>query len=271
MTQVYTPEPFEALEESRTSVLAILSLIAGLVCFIPGVGALGVILGVAALLLIGGSGGRLSGRGLAITGIVLGLLFSMLWIGAAIGVRQAFAEVNKAIIPMREAMVAFDAGDSTKIEKALADGNAVSAPAPKLAAFRDAYQREFGKFQSIPDGLLEMIQGSMKFAPVMQKYQQPGQMGGFIPIPSQFEKGEALILLAIPQNVQNPQGLPIADVVIESMDGKRVALSDFNDDGTLKAPAAAPADPAAPAPGQGEPESPAAPPADGKSDEKSGG
>ncbi len=78
-----------ALEPRRTSVMAILSLVCGLVCVVPGIGVLATIFGITSLVGINRSRGRVGGTGLAITGIVLGLLFSMIWIGILYAARQA--------------------------------------------------------------------------------------------------------------------------------------------------------------------------------------
>src|SRR5690349_14731093 len=85
-----------ALEPQRTSILAILALICALICIIPGMGLLAAILGISAAIGISGSRGRVGGMGLAIAGIVLGLLFSMIWVGIVLGSRQAlgFAQSN---------------------------------------------------------------------------------------------------------------------------------------------------------------------------------
>ena len=76
-------------EAERTSVMAILSLVCSLICCIPGLGILGSLLGVFALIGIGGSRGRVGGKGLAISGIIIGILMTVIWIGAFIGFNQS--------------------------------------------------------------------------------------------------------------------------------------------------------------------------------------
>ena len=65
----------------RTSALAVLSLILSLACCIPGLGLLGAGLGVGALIGISGSRGRVGGKGLAVAGIIVGILVSVAWVG----------------------------------------------------------------------------------------------------------------------------------------------------------------------------------------------
>ncbi|MGQ0628420.1 MAG: DUF4190 domain-containing protein, partial [Phycisphaerales bacterium] len=69
------PAGFEAWNDSpseapKLSILAILSLVLSILCITAPIG---LICGIAALFTISGSGGRKSGRGLAIGGIVLGV------------------------------------------------------------------------------------------------------------------------------------------------------------------------------------------------------
>lgn len=68
----------EYVGEQRLSLMALFSLIFSLICFVPGAGLVGALLGIGGLVSIGKSRGRLTGKGLAITGLVLGLILSVL-------------------------------------------------------------------------------------------------------------------------------------------------------------------------------------------------
>ncbi|MFT3686749.1 MAG: DUF4190 domain-containing protein [Phycisphaerales bacterium] len=68
--------------QARTSMLAISSLVCSLICCLPGLSILGTLLGAAAVFRISASNGRRRGLGLAIAGIVIGLMVSVCYIGA---------------------------------------------------------------------------------------------------------------------------------------------------------------------------------------------
>jgi len=75
-----SPEDQMPVSEKSTHGLSIASLICSLICCIPALGLIGAALGVFALIAIGGNAGKYKGRGLAIAGIIIGLLITVLWI-----------------------------------------------------------------------------------------------------------------------------------------------------------------------------------------------
>ena len=70
------PSDEPAFESGKTSGLAISSLICSIICCLPFTTIPGILLGAGALLSIG-KNAALRGRGLAITGIVLGVIFTI--------------------------------------------------------------------------------------------------------------------------------------------------------------------------------------------------
>ena len=83
---------------ARTSVLAILAVVAAVICFLPGTGLLAILLGVAALVAIGGSNGRLEGRGAALSGIILGVITTTLWAAVGFGALQGWTFYTKNLV-----------------------------------------------------------------------------------------------------------------------------------------------------------------------------
>src|SRR5690554_4311904 len=69
----------------RLSIPAVLALISSLVCCIPGLGVLGVLLGLVGILSISRSNGRLTGMPAAIAGMALGVLVTVAWVALAVG------------------------------------------------------------------------------------------------------------------------------------------------------------------------------------------
>ncbi len=100
----------EIAAPQRTSILAILSLVCSLICLIPGTGVLAAIFGISALVGIRGSRGRVGGTGLAIAGLIVGLLFTMVWIGIVVGMNALMQEfTGKLVAPMNQAIISMDA------------------------------------------------------------------------------------------------------------------------------------------------------------------
>lgn len=255
MNQIYASDTFDpALEPPRTSVLAIVALVLSLICFIPGFGALGVLLGVIAIVMIAGSQGRLSGNGLAVSAIVLGLIISVVWIGVGIGVNQAIVAVKTQLVaPVNQALVALGQGDVKAIRGLLSPNANARFSDDQIEAFRAASQAEFGAFRSIPDGIFAGIQSYAKFGQQMQKYQaQPGQASDKIPIPAEFEKTPVLVVLQVDPPTGSPSSsgpaplIPLKDITIEALGGKAISLSDFATPAPGAPPAAAPTAPPAP-------------------------
>lgn len=188
-------EMFEPAQR-RTSVLAILSLIAGLLCFIPGAGALATIFGGAAVIFISQSRGRLGGLGLAITGIVLGLVFTLVQILIVVGASNALNVFTGRIIGPADAMVKSaltgdHTGGRTLLTKRASDGITNA----QLDDFAQRVTAELGAYQGTPKSILEFFAGYGEVGPLLQPFQ--GGQNEFIPFPAKFDKGTALIVLQV--------------------------------------------------------------------------
>lgn len=239
----------EMPKEERTSVLAILSLIFGIVC-IPGFGVLGAILGVASLYFIGSAGGRLAGRGLAIAGIVISLLVTFLWVVILWGASSVLGAVNSgAIVPVSTLMKEIDSGNFAEAKSRLTGVAGQKITDADFAAFVAAYQAELGAFKAGPDGPVAWITDMAEMGPVMQRFQgQNNQM----PIPASFANDKAILAITMDRTSTNPSGggaqseLPISNIQIFTKSGKVFTLYDPDNRPIAPEGGAAPGDPAAP-------------------------
>ncbi len=183
--------------DQRTSLLAVFSLVFSLVCCIPGTGAIGAILGGASLVAINSARGRLRGTGMAVTGIVLGLVVTTVWILMFVTFGSALKMVDQALLkPVSVLITGIDEGDATKVNAATANMAIPQVTDEQVRAFRDAYQAELGSFQSMPSTLIELIRGYMASGPQMQNYRGQDSM----PVPATFDKGQAVLLVQMDQN-----------------------------------------------------------------------
>lgn len=176
----------------RTSVLAVIALVFGLVCFIPGLGAIGAICGVAALFLISQSRGRLGGMGLAIAGILLGLLFTALQIGLIVGALQIQRKFRDEVLaPMGAMFVAIEAGDFASARQHFVAPHAAQITDADFEKFRTAYHEKVGVFKEPPRSVVEFFSAYASFGSAMQKLQ--GRQDS-APFPAIFANGPALVV-----------------------------------------------------------------------------
>lgn len=236
--------------EPTLSVMAVLALIFSILCLTAPVG---VILGIAALVLIAGSGGRKYGKGLAISAIVVGLLFTT-FIGAiAIGGRQMLKLAEQqAFAPVGEMMTAIETQDHAKARVMFTDALSAQVSDAQLDAFRDQYRTEMGAFKNVPAGLGNIIQAYSQSGPAMQQMQarmaQHSRGQTDIPIPGVFENGSGIVVVQL--NTSSPGVAPgsaksVQNIALLTNSGKLILLVD-----PAPAPEAVPtvADPKLPAP-----------------------
>jgi hypothetical protein len=235
--------------EQRTSVMAILSLVLSLICFIPGFGLIGAILGVTALLVIGGSQGRLSGRGLAVGGIIMGLLFTMIWGGIGIGAMRLGNYFNTgALQPVSVTIKAIDDGDYATAKAQFASPTKEALTDAEIEAFRTAYKAELGGYKASPTGLWDFMAQMGAAGQMMNRFQGSQNL---IPIPLTFEKGLGVLAVQVSQNGGGPgaiNSLPFTNFELITPSGKSIILYDPNNRPLPSAPAAptAPTAPTAP-------------------------
>lgn len=187
-----------------------MALVFGIICFIPFLGVLGIVFGIAGLIVINRSRGRLAGTGMAIAGLILGLLFTALWGAIAIGMSQALSYVVREIVkPTNQFMQAVDQKDYATARQVLDATGQSLATDEAFAQFGDAIRGELGAFKGIPESWSELFAAYGEIGPLFQAAQNmqgPGRQDGMIPVPVRFENGNALLFVWFepPKGKQQP-------------------------------------------------------------------
>ncbi len=202
-------------EPERTSILAILSLVFGALGCCGGVTSiLGIPMAIISMIGISKSKGRIGGMGLAIGGLVVGLLTLALWVGVVFGLGGMMKVAITQFGATTEAILTdvqngdFDAarnnfgspGDQTSDEE--------------FVAFAAAYTTDLGQYVSMPDGFGDLINGYMAVGPLIQPYQN---RQGYVPMPAQFDTGWVLVIYIMDPNGQGPvgaNGMPLPEELI---------------------------------------------------------
>jgi hypothetical protein len=218
----FNPDAFDAPE--RTSALAVASLVLSLICCIPGLGLLGAGLGVGSIISIGGSRGRVGGKGLAIAGILIGMLVTFAWVGVYLSAQAIMGEASQVLYGrMHTAMEEVEAGNYDGA-RAQFDGAAAGATDEQFEAFRAAYRSNLGSFQSVPTKWSDIFSAYMQVGQQIQNYQGRQNM---IPIPANFDNGPSLMLAWV-----DPTGgsgsadpkIPMSDLWVVLADGTEIRL-----------------------------------------------
>ena len=238
-------------EPERTSIAAVLSLISSLICCLPAVPLLGIVLGALALIGIGRSNGRVGGRGLAVAGIVLGILFTVAQIGIGIGVKFGFDEWIKMHGPVARVFADLDSDQFDSARTALG-GDLASVGDADMAAFRDAYTAEVGSFVSSPQSMGELFGVWGQVGPQFQAVQM---RQNYMPIFLNFDSGPVLAAIEFdPYQKATGQGplgeLYIVDLWVVTPGGDVIELSDFVTEAPAGVPAATPEPETEEAPGE---------------------
>lgn len=195
-------------EPARTSIMAILSLVCSIVC-IPGLGVLGVVLAIASLFAISGSRGRLAGKGIAISGLIVGMLFTCIWVGAFVLVLRAQRQFGTVFVPaLTSVFTSIDQGDFQKARVEM--GLAGSVTDEEFQTFRAAYQAQAGTFVSMPDRFIPLASLAIKASTLMNT---PPPLPGSIPMPADFTKGVVVIFVQVQPGRAATKGAPLPPIL----------------------------------------------------------
>jgi hypothetical protein len=225
----FDAEPMDlAPPASRTSVLAVTSLVLSLICCIPGLGAIGTLLGVGAMVAISRSAGRVRGMGLAIAGIVLGLLFTLGWIALAVGLTITF----QGVASYSDMLAAVQANDRQTVDTWLTPGAQAALNDEDLTGFRDAYTADYGEFVGVPSSLGGILAGYMAVGQQIQPAQLDAESAGYnrneaIPVAATFDSGPGLVIVVPDQSGQTAPGgmMPaVRNIAFVAHDGSLVWL-----------------------------------------------
>ncbi len=210
----------------KTSVLAILSLVCSLICFIPGLSAIGSLLGVFGLIRISTSNGKIKGSGLAIAGIVIGVLVSLLWIGGAVALQQ----VSKGYVNMAQIMPDIDSGSYDSARGQLSSATRPFATDEAFEEFKAAYTADAGAFTGMPEGLWELLMTFGELGQAQDPNTIPERPYGNqqAPISGKFANGPRWIIIGINSGESNDAGTfrALDNVGVWASDGSIIWLVD---------------------------------------------
>ncbi|MBY0309320.1 MAG: DUF4190 domain-containing protein [Phycisphaerales bacterium] len=199
--------------QARTSVLAILSLVCSLICCIPGLGALAAVLGGVALIRISGSNGRRSGVGLAIAGIIIGLVVTVIWGAVAVGAVTVLDKAGRLFTPIIQTVASDDA---SRMRAAVSPALAAAATDDDWKRFRAAISSELGDVNPTGTNAVQLIKQYSEVGRLMQGKQ--GSTNAF-PIPLIGDKGKGILMVHLPRNTHvstpgpNGPGSPAGEVL----------------------------------------------------------
>lgn len=238
----------EPLIAQRVSGLSIASLVFGLLCCIPGSGFVGVVLGISGLVAIGRSRGRLSGRGFALAGLLLGLLGTLLWIGGALGLLY---QLNQFTVYERVVESA-QRGDHAAFRKALSPAASAALTDAQIDDFGRHTADQWGTSRGVPQGVPDWFASYSTVLDALEhaKIQVPAP--DTIPLPLKCDRGLAPAVFNIDPRSTGPSGAASVDNIgIVGKDGALIWLRDPSAPATPKSPAPpatgeAPAPPSAP-------------------------
>ena len=182
--------------QPKLSILAVVSLVLSLLCITA---PLGLICGIAAIFTISASAGRKTGRGLAIAGIIIGLLLSSLIVATLVGANQmAVIYVREVVAPAGTMVEAVEKKDYAAVRAALLPTSAAALTDADIDTFENELRTKAGTFSGTPTSIMELFSLMSQSGQSMNGKQQGRQpSGAMIPAPLPFANGPIMFLLHI--------------------------------------------------------------------------
>lgn len=248
-------DSFQPQSPQKTSGLAIAALICSLIFCIPGLALIGLILGIIAIVVIGGSEGRVKGKGLATAAVIISLIVGALWVGGiVIGFRVSEGQRTQMQQPTYSAFTKLDAGDVSEFRALLAPNVKANITDAEILAFRDAYKEKVGTFQGEPQDFKSIMAMAsvLKDGSLIIKLQQTASVKGVMPLPAAFSKLPGTIVIAsdtIKSGMDYALATPtfvgtVVDIAVATPNQPAIFLSDFIGKKALPAPNTKPPAPA---------------------------
>lgn len=143
----FDAEQFHPAEERTTSGLAIASLVCSLICCIPGLPLIGALLGLGGVVTIP-KNPRVKGTSMAVAGLVLGLILTIVQGGMIYMSVQVFSRMMTAMTETPDAIFQpVNQGDTAAFRNAF-HGNATNASDTEVRQFMDEVTARYGRFVS---------------------------------------------------------------------------------------------------------------------------
>lgn len=203
---------------------------AGVILGLPVLGVLGMILGVIALRRIARSEGRVVGRPLAVAGLLLGGVLTVLLGAASAGAVIGFAPVRKALCPAVDAFAGSIAqGDLVAARRVLAADASGAAGDERLIALVSEPERALGPWKQARFDVGVVIESGRRMRALAgaapgRSASGPGTQEWPKPIALEFERGRAMAYVYVDDNGLARGHVAIRDVLVLMPDGTARAL-----------------------------------------------
>ncbi len=221
--------PAEPVTPTRLSILAVLSLITGIlalpICCIPAGGTLfGLLpigLGLGSLRAIRKSRGETAGKSLAIGGLVLGLL-------AAIVSTLVWAAIGSMFAKMPAVYAQVLDEDPAVVRTVLTTSVANSITDEEIVRFREGFLAEYGDSWSTTAGIAPLLKGYLAAGdPQGLQTVQVGPSQSPVPLPIVVDGGWTYLIVIMQQGENLGAGLPaLANAAYQTPDGSLVWMLD---------------------------------------------
>ncbi|MDG2291369.1 MAG: DUF4190 domain-containing protein [Phycisphaerales bacterium] len=225
------PLPRDSNQTSRPSVsaLAVVAIVLACIPFCPPISALGAILGLIALRRIRDAGGRLKGRRLCITAIIVGLVLSLVtfWAAQRFATWQQAEQEQDMVVILDDFLRTSMAGDSELASTRWSQGTeAVSLE--DITLFATSMESTFGAFESVRIGSSQPVQGPSLLAFRVECWVigrfESGEFNGaarfaMLPSSQQFTLRPLLVELSFEVKDDEPIRIPAVEAVDEQEGG----------------------------------------------------
>ena len=213
------------LPREKLSVLAVISVVFGLIC-VPGFGLIGIMLAVVALVRISTSKGRIGGAGFALAGIMLSTLATALWVGLALGGVQGMQLIGGRV---ERVMIAVRDADLPRVTREFTETHGAMIDEEVLATFNGAVAEQLGAYTTTPRQFRELGRVRKVIDENSDLWWQEGEIIQAL-WPVAFEKGEAIVLMRLEaSSLLNLYGAQMRNLGVRLDDGSEIWLLELDE------------------------------------------